>query len=168
MRVSPVAYAFDTAEAVLAEAERSAAVTHDHAEGIRGAQATALATFRARTGVPKPAIRRELMERFGYALDRTLDAIRPTYRFDVSCQGSVPEALIAFLDAPDAIGAIRGAISLGGDADTQAAIAGAAGTAFDGGLPTDVEAEVRARLPADMLAVLESFEVRFPTRRPVA
>lgn len=165
MRVSPIAYACDTIDAVLAEAERSAAVTHDHAEGIRGAQAAALAVFLARTGVAKFDIRRELADRFGYALDRTLDQIRPTYRFDVSCQGSVPEALIAFLETPDAVSAIRGAISLGGDADTQAAIAGAAGAAFDGGLPADVDAEVRRRLPPAMQEVLVAFETRFPTVR---
>lgn len=164
MRVSPVGYAFDTVERVLTEAAASAAVTHDHHEGIRGAQAAALAVFRARTGHSKAEIRRELAERFGYALDRTLDEIRPHYRFDVSCQGSVPEALIAFLETPDAISAIRGAISLGGDADTQAAIAGAAGVAFDGGLPADVDAEVRRRLPADMLGILVAFESTFPVR----
>lgn len=161
MRVSPVAFGFDTAESVLAEAERSAAVTHDHPEGIRGAQAAALATFLARQRIPRPDIRAELMRRFGYALDRTLDAIRPAYAFDVSCQGSVPEALIAFLETPDALSAIRGAISLGGDADTQAAIAGAAAVAWDGRLPAAVDAEVRRRLTPAMREVVEAFEARY-------
>lgn len=87
MRVAPVGFAFESVEDVLREAERSAAVTHDHPEGVKGAQATALAVFLARTGTPKEAIRQELIRRFGYDLERTVEGIRPTYRFDVSCQG---------------------------------------------------------------------------------
>lgn len=162
MRVSPVAYAFDTAEEVLAEAERSAEVTHNHPEGIKGAQAAALAVFRARKGVSKPDIRKEITERFGYDLSRSVRKIRAVYRFDVSCQGSVPEALIAFLDTPNLEKAIRTAISFGGDADTQAAIAGAAAAAFDGGVAPEFVYECRRRLPADMIDVLDEFESRFP------
>ncbi len=161
MRVSPVAFAFDTAERVLQEAERSAAVTHDHPEGIKGAQAAALAVFRARSGTSRGEIREEISTRFGYDLTRTIDEIRPDYRFDVSCQGSVPEALIAFLDTSSLEEAIRAAISLGGDADTQAAIAGAAAAAFDGRVPDDMDREARARLPFDMLDVLERFEEKY-------
>jgi len=101
MRVSPVGWAGDTVAAVLAEAERSAAVTHNHPEGIKGAQATALAVYLARTGHDKAALKQEIEQRFGYNLSRSLAAIRPGYRFDVSCQGSVPEAIIAFLEAAD-------------------------------------------------------------------
>jgi len=162
MRVSPVAYVHDTVDKVLAEAERSAAVTHDHPEGIKGAQAAALAVFLARVGVTKAEIRRELESRFGYDLSRTIDGIRPVYRFDVSCQGSVPEALIAFLDTNDVETAVRTAISLGGDADTQAAIAGAAAAAFAGDVADAVQREVRARLPADMIEVLDAFVERYP------
>lgn len=162
MRASPVAYAAESIEAVLAEAERSAAVTHDHPEGIKGAQAAALAVFLARQGVDRPAIRHELTERFAYDLDRTAADIRPAYRFDVSCQGSVPEALIAFLDSRDLEDAVRTAISLGGDADTQAAIAGAAAGAYAGSIPPEIEAEVRRRLPHDMLEVLDTFQRGFP------
>lgn len=162
MRVSPVAYVHDTVDKVLAEAERSAAVTHDHSEGIKGAQAAALAVFLARVGVNKSEIRRELESWFGYDLSRTIDEIRPSYRFDVSCQGSVPEALIAFLDTDDLETAIRTAISLGGDADTQAAIAGAAAAAFAGTVSVAVQGEVRARLPDDMIEVLDAFAERYP------
>ncbi|MDQ2665590.1 MAG: ADP-ribosylglycohydrolase family protein [Gemmatimonadota bacterium] len=161
MRVSPVAYARDSIEEVLDEAERSAAVTHDHAEGIKGAQAAALTVYLARTGVAKAEIRREIETRFGYDLSRSIADIRPTYRFDVSCQGSVPEALIAFLDTDDLETAVRSAVSLGGDADTQAAIAGAAAEAFAHGVSSDVRNEVMSRLPADMIGVVRAFEVKF-------
>jgi ADP-ribosylglycohydrolase len=166
MRVSPVALACDTVERVLEEAERSAIVTHDHAEGIKGAQAAALAVFRARTGTSKPEIRRELTDRFGYDLSRTIDEIRPNYKFDVSCQGSVPEALIAFLDTSNLEEAVRWAISLGGDADTQAAIAGAAAAAFDGSVPDELTEPTRERLAADMLEVLDAFLERWPQHPP--
>ena len=145
MRVSPIAWAMNTVDDLLAEAARSASPTHDHPEGIKGAQAAALTVFLARTGVDKPTIREEISSRFGYDLSRTVDEIRPDYEFDVSCQGSVPEALIAFLDTPDAETAVRTAISFGGDADTQAAIAGAASAAF-APLPATFVQEVRLRL----------------------
>jgi ADP-ribosylglycohydrolase len=164
MRVSPVAFAYDTVDRVLEEAERTAVVTHDHAEGVKGAQAAALAVFLARTGMSKPEIRQELTERFGYDLSRTINAIRPTYRFDVSCQGSVPEALIAFLDTRNFEQAVRSAISLGGDADTQAAIAGAAAAAFDGSVEDELVQNARRLLEDDMLEVLEAFAARWPQR----
>lgn len=162
MRVSPVAYVHHTVDNVIAEAERSAAVTHDHPEGIKGAQAVALAVFLARMGVTKREIRRDLESRFGYDLSRTIEEIRPAYQFDVSCQGSVPEALIAFLDTDDLETAVRTAISLGGDADTQAAIAGAAASAFVGGVPYVLHRELRMRLPADMLEVIDAFTEQYP------
>jgi len=96
MRVSPVGFALDSVDDVLAEAARSAAVTHNHPEGIKGAQATALAVLLARSKESKASIRSEIQDRFDYDLTRALDAIRPPYRFDVSCQGSVPESLIAY------------------------------------------------------------------------
>jgi ADP-ribosylglycohydrolase len=125
MRVSPVGWAWDTVDEVLREAERSAAVSHDHPEGIKGAQAVALGVLLARTGADNAAIRAELARRFGYDLTRTVDEIRPAYRFDVTCQGSVPEAIVCFLGAGGWEEAVRLAVSLGGDADTQACIAGA-------------------------------------------
>ena len=125
MRVSPVGFAYADEVSVLEQAGRSAAVSHDHPEGIKGAQAVALAVFLARRGATKDSLRVTLERRFGYDLRRTVDEIRPTYGFDVPCQGSVPEAIVAFLDSADWESAVRNAVSLGGDSDTQACIAGA-------------------------------------------
>jgi ADP-ribosylglycohydrolase len=165
MRVSPVGWAFDTIEETLAEAERSAAVSHNHPEGIKGAQATAAAIYLARTGAGREDIRREITKRFGYDLERTVIDIRPDYHFNETCQGSVPESLIAFLDADDFEHTIRLAISLGGDADTQCAIAGAVAEAFWDGLPEDIEAEVSRLLPSAMAQVVTTFQ---STVRPSA
>ncbi len=161
MRVSPVGFALDTVDEVLAEAARSAAVTHNHPEGIKGAQATALAVFLARSGADKTSIKSAIEERFGYDLARSLDTIRPIYDFDVSCQGSVPESLIAFLESTDYESAVRNAISLGGDADTMACIAGGIAQAFYGAVPEQIAREVRSRLPEGFLDVLDRFESRY-------
>lgn len=160
MRVSPVAYLFDTLDAVLTEAERTAAVTHDHPEGIRGAQAVAAAVFVARTGGCKADIKTLVEERFDYFLDDTVDAIRPTYQFDVACQGSVPQSIIAFLDSTDFEDAIRNAVSLGGDADTMACMSGAIAEPFYGGVPPHIAAEVEARLDDRLRGVLAAFRGR--------
>jgi ADP-ribosylglycohydrolase len=130
MRVSPVAYVGTTLDEVLAEAKRSAEVTHDHEEGIRGAQATAAAIFLARTGGTKEQIRLYIERQFDYFLAETLNDMRPTYQFDASCQWSVPQSIIAFLESTGYEDAVRNAISLGGDADTMACIAGAIAEAF--------------------------------------
>jgi ADP-ribosylglycohydrolase len=164
MRVSPVGHAAQSIEETLAEAERSACATHDHPEGIRGAQAVALAVYLARTGSSKAAIREEIQRRIGYDLSRTIEEIRPAYRFDVSCQGSVPEALAAFLEAESVEEAIRLAISLGGDADTQAAIAGGIAEAFWGGVPEGIVREVRDRLPEEFRVTIDAFTERYPLR----
>jgi ADP-ribosylglycohydrolase len=161
MRVSSVGFALETVDEVLAEAARSAAVTHNHPEGIKGAQATALAVFFARSGADKESIRSEIQDRFGYDLTRSLDAIRPAYRFDVSCQGSVPESLIAFLESIDYESAVRNAISLGGDADTIACIAGGVAQAFYSAVPEQIAREVRSRLPKGFREVLDRFESRY-------
>ncbi len=161
MRVSPVGFAFDSIEEVLEEAKRSAEVTHNHPEGIKGAQATALAVFMARTGESKEAIRSEISERFAYDMDRTLAEIRPTYRFDVSCQGSVPESIIAFLESEDFEDAVRKAISLGGDGDTMACIAGAIAEAHYKTLPADIVSEVFERLPAELVEIVREFEAAY-------
>lgn len=161
MRVSPVGWAFDTERDVLREAERSAAVTHDHPHGIAGAQAVALGVLLLRQRVPRDDVRRTLSERFGYDLARTVDDIRPTYRFDVSCHGSVPEAIVAFLDAPGVAHAIRDAIFLGGDADTQAAIAGSLAEAWLLGVPVTMRDEVRARLTDELREVTDRFTARY-------
>lgn len=161
MRVSPIGFAFGTADETLREAERSAAVTHDHPEGIKGAQATALAVFLARHGADKQEVRRQISERFGYDLSRHLDDIRPTYAFDESCQGTVPQAITAFLESTDFEDAVRNAVSLGGDADTLAAITGAIAQAHYGAVPTPLREWVRWRLPHDLWEVVERFEHRF-------
>jgi len=162
MRVSPVGFAFDDAGTVLAEAEKTAAVTHNHPEGIKGAQATALAVFLARRGRSKPEIRTEISDRFGYDLSRTLDGIRPGYRFDVSCQGSVPEAIIAFLESSDYEDAVRKAVSLGGDSDTLACIAGGMAQAFYHTIPAPIVDETRKRLPGEFIDIVDRFQGRFP------
>ncbi len=161
MRVSPVGFAFDDEETVLAEARRSAEVSHNHPEGIKGAQATALAVFLARQGESKDSIRREIATRFGYDLDRSVESIRPAYTFDVSCQGSVPEAIVAFLDSGSYEDAVRKAVSLGGDSDTQACIAGAIAQAYYRQVPSQIVAEVRARLTADLLEIVDRFNATF-------
>ncbi len=114
----------------------------------------------ARQGESKGRIRDEIAQRFAYDLDRTLDAIRPGYRFDISCQGSVPESIIAFLESEDVESAIRLAISLGGDSDTLACIAGAIAEAFYREIPSSIRSGVRDRLTADLLAVVDEFQAR--------
>jgi ADP-ribosylglycohydrolase len=161
MRVSPVGFAFDTIDEVLTQARRSAEVTHDHPEGIKGAQATALAVFMARQGADKQTIRSEIRDRFDYDLDRTVETIRPTYRFDVSCQGSVPESIIAFLDSEDYETAVKNAISLGGDADTMACIAGGIAQAYYRSIPARIIAAVREGLTMDLLAVVNAFNEKY-------
>jgi len=158
MRVSAIGWLFDTEPAVLEAARETALPTHDHPEGIRGAQAVALAVFLARSGITRDDLRMRLRLSFGYDLDRSLDEIRPHYRFDATCAGSVPEAIIAFLESADVEDAIRKAISLGGDADTQACIAGAIAEAYYGGLPPSISQQLHDRLPIDMRQVVTRFE----------
>ncbi len=124
MRVSPVAWHFDTLSEVEYFAKKSAEVTHNHPEGIKGAQATAAAIYLARKGRSKNDIKKYIESNYNYDLSRTLDEIRPSYKFDESCQGTVPQAIVAFLESIDFEDAIRNAISLGGDSDTLAAITG--------------------------------------------
>lgn len=146
MRVSPVAYAFATEADVLREAKRSAECTHNHPEGVKGAQAVALAVFLARTDRGKEHIRKTLANRFGYDLSRTVDEIRPAYTIDLTCQGSVPEAIIAFLDSSSFEDALRNAVSLGGDADTQACIAGAIAEAHYRAIPPEILRQTAKRV----------------------
>ncbi len=161
MRVSAVGWGFDSVEEVLSEAERSAAITHDHPEGIKGAQATALSVFLARRGESRETIKREVVARFGYDLDRTVNEIRLTYEFTEACQETVPEAIVAFLESSDYEDAIRKAISLGGDADTLAAITGAIAEACYGEVPAAIVAEVRARVPVELWSVIEAFSRKY-------
>lgn len=167
MRVTPVGFAFEDIATVLREAENQAAISHDHPEGIKGAQAIAVAVFLARTTGDRARIRTEIGERFAYDLDRSIDAIRPSYGFDVTCQGSVPEAIVAFLESTSYEDAVRNAVSLGGDGDTQACMAGAIAEAFYG-LPDDIAAHARARLTDELRQIADQFAARYwpgnPTR----
>lgn len=161
MRISPVAWACEALPAVLAEAKRLTVITHDHAEGVRGAQAVATAVFLARQGADKATLREAIEGRFGYDLSVPLAAIRPAYAFDLSCGGTVPPALRAFLESTDFEDAVRNAVSLGGDSDTLAAIAGAVAEAHYGGVPASIADEVIARLDAPLQALLARFRGRF-------
>jgi len=161
MRVSPVAYARDSLEGVIELAEASAVVTHSHPDGIAGAQATAGAIFLARSGSSKAEIREFAASRFGYDLSRKLEDIRPTYSFDVSCAGSVPESIIAFLESDSFESAIRLAISLGGDSDTMACIAGSIAEAFYGQVPEELWQSTKTYLDKKMLKVVTEFRSKF-------
>lgn len=162
MRVSPIGFALDTEADVLREAARSAAVTHDHPEGIKGAQATALAVFLARKGASKDELRSAITTRFGYDLSRTVEQVRAVYHFNESCQGTVPEALIAFLDAPDFETAIRNAISLGGDADTVACITGGVAQAFFKAVPDAFVEQALNKLPVELRGIVARCAERWP------
>ncbi len=164
MRVSAVGWAYETIEDVLREAERSAAVTHNHPEGIKGAQAIALSIFLARKGESKEKIKQEVVSRLGYNLDETIDEIRPDYKFDETCQKTVPPAIIAFLESEDFEDAIRKAISLGGDADTLAAITGSIAEAYYGGVPEEIAIEVKHRTPQELWDIVEQFSEQFAVR----
>ena len=157
MRVSPVGFAFASEETVLQEAQKTAEISHNHPEGIKGAQATALAVFLARSGHDKLEIRRQITLRFGYNLDRGVDDIRPDYTFDVSCQGTVPEAIIAFLDSDSYEDAVRNAVSLGGDSDTLACITGGIAEAFYGEVPLPIRDKVKEILTPDLWEITEKF-----------
>ncbi len=156
MRVSSAGWLFGSLEETLHAATLSAAVTHDHPEGIKGARAVAGAVYLARTGEPKERIRAFLTEEIGYALDFTLDEIRPDYRFDVSCQGSVPQAMEAFLESTDFENAVRLAVSLGGDSDTIGCMCGAVAEAFYG-IPEEIARQGRSYLDEALSSQLERF-----------
>ena len=161
MRVSPVGFAFDTLSEVLEVAKQSAEVTHNHPEGIKGAQAVAAAVFLARTGKSKADIQAYIETAFKYDLRFTLDDIRPSYRFNVTCQGSVPQAIRAFLESTDFEDAVRLAISIGGDSDTIACIAGGIAAAFYKDIPTAIIEGVVAKLPPEFLDLLEQFDAKY-------
>ena len=146
MRVSPIAWYYDSLADVLEEAMHSAEMTHNHPEGIKGAQAVAATIFMARKGSSKGEIRSYIEAQFSYDLSASIDAIREHYGFEVSCQKSVPEAVISFLESTDFEDAVRNAVSLGGGSDTQACIAGAIAEVYYGGVPTGIAEEAFARL----------------------
>ncbi|MGN0678847.1 MAG: ADP-ribosylglycohydrolase family protein [Oscillospiraceae bacterium] len=159
MRVSSAAWLFDDIESVRHAAKLSAEVTHNHPEGIKGAEATAAAIFLARTGHDKSEIKEYIEREFGYKLNRTCDEIRPHYHHVETCQGTVPEAITAFLEGEDFEDVIRTAVSLGGDCDTLTAIAGSIAEGFYG-VPENLKKECRTRLPEPLLNILNKFEKR--------
>ena len=163
MRVSSAGWLFETLEETRKYAGLTAEVTHNHPEGIKGAEAAASAIYLARTGASKEYIREYVIREFGYDLSRTCDDIRPGYHHVESCQETVPEAITAFLEGTDFEDVIRTAVSLGGDCDTLTCIAGSIAEAFYG-VPEEMKAECRKRLPEDMLAVLDRFSERRPER----
>lgn len=160
MRVSPVGCFYDSLEQVLAKALESAAVSHNHPEGIKGAQATAACVYWALHGESQASIRRLVAQSFGYDLNFSLDGIRETYQFDVSCQGSVPQAIVAFLESSDYEDAVRNAISIGGDSDTIAAIAGGIAEAFYKVIPHYIKKTVMSSLPDEFREVIALFYAR--------
>ncbi len=161
MRVSPVGFAFDDLGTVLKEAKKSAEVTHNHPEGIKGAQATAASIFLARNGKNKSEIKQYLEKEFNYDLSETIDQIRAYYTFDVSCQGSVPQAITAFLESDDFEDAIRKAISIGGDSDTIACIAGGISQAYYKRIPKHIEKKVYDILDDRLRFITETFLKKF-------
>lgn len=156
MRISSVGFAFNNLDEVLEKAEQYTAVTHSHPEGIKGGQATAASIFLARTGSTKAEIKTYVTTAFGYDLTKTLDEIRPTYQFNESCQGTVPQAITAFLESTDFEDAIRNAISLGGDSDTLACITGGIAQAFYG-VPQFIADKAMELLDDDLRNVTTTF-----------
>jgi ADP-ribosylglycohydrolase len=164
MRVNPIGFAFNNLEGVLKEAERSASVTHNHPEGIKGAQAVAAAIFMARQGENKMKIKHYVEDSFGYDLNHSVDEIRPDVYFDETCQVSVPQAIIAFLDSISYEDAIRKAVSLGGDADTQACIAGGIAQAYYKKIPASIIKKTRRILPPELLKIVDEFNDQYAVR----
>lgn len=156
MRVSPIGWMFDSLERTREVAKWSALVTHNHPEGIKGAEATASIIWMARNNATKQEIREYIEKEFRYNLSRSCDDIRPNYKFDATCQGSIPEAIISFLESTDYEDCIRNAVSLGGDADTLACIAGGMAEAFYG-IPKVVLLEGKKRLKPDLIEIMDKF-----------
>ena len=163
MRVSPVGFAFDSLEEVLAEAKRSAEVTHNSDGGITGAQAVASTIFLARMGSSKTEMKKYIEQTFGYDLREPLDKIRQYYyrHHDATCDGSVPQAIIAFLESNDFEDAVRKAISIGGDSDTIACMAGGMAQAFYGGVPQEIEHKVGSLMDQRLNRVVTEFTSRY-------
>jgi len=161
MRVSPVGFAFDTLEQVLEQAKKSAEVTHNHPEGIKGAQATASSVFLARRGATKEEIKTYVENNFNYDLNETLDQIRIYYKHDQTCPGSVPQAITAFLESNDYEDAIRKAISIGGDSDTIACIAGGIAEAFYKRIPDQIRNKVFQILGDQLKKVVQEFSEKY-------
>ena len=161
MRVSSVAYWFNDLETVEKEALKTAAVTHNHPEGIKGAQAIATAIFLARSGYNKDQIKAEIEDTFAYNFNSTVSELQRSYAFDVSCQGSVPQAIICFLEATDFEDAIRNAISIGGDSDTIACMTGGIAEAFYQEIPHPILREVSSRLDDHFIGIVQDFKAKY-------
>ena len=159
MRVSAAGWLYGTLEETRRIAKLTADVTHNHPEGIKGAESVAATIFLARKGKSKEEIREFIINEFGYDLSRSCDEIRPFYRHVESCQQTVPEAITAFLEGEDFEDVLRTAVSLGGDCDTLTCIAGSMAEAFYG-VPEELKEECRSRLPAEMLTVIDRFYAR--------
>lgn len=157
MRISPVGYVYNELDTVLQKAEEFTEVTHSHPEGIKGGQATAAAIFLARTGKSKTEIKEFIETKFQYDLSKHVDEIRPSYTFDVSSQGTVPQAIRAFIDSLDFEDALRTAVSLGGDTDTLACITGGIAQAFYKGVPESIQSKVYAILDERLGKITEEF-----------
>ena len=166
MRCSANGWMFDTLEETERVAGLSAAITHNHPEGIKGAQSTASAIFMARNGMSKEEIRDYISTKYGYNLNRTCDEIRPVYDWDSSCQGTVPEAMVAFFDSTDFESAIRLAVSLGGDSDTLACITGGIAEAFYKEIPDDIALKIWSLIPEDFKAIFRKMEAQTNYRLP--
>lgn len=160
MRVGPVGWAFNTKKEILIKAKESAECTHNHPEGIKGAQATAFSIMMARQGASKEEIRTEIEKEFNYNLHFTCDEIRPTYIGGEKCQDSVPQAIVAFLDGKDYEDCVRNAISIGGDSDTIGCITGSIAEAFYG-VPTEIRDRAMTYLPKEFQRILIAFEKKF-------
>lgn len=156
MRVSSIGWLYNDMGKVMEKAEESAIITHNHDEGIIGASATALCIYLARMKTPKKIIKEVIETYYEYDLNRTIEQIRPTYKYDITCQGTVPESIICFLESNGFEDAIRKAISLGGDADTQAAITGSIAEAYYG-IPVGLKHRICKYLDEDMIKVLKKF-----------
>ena len=162
MRASAVGWFFDSLEETERVAAISAAITHNHPEGIKGAQATAAAIFLARNGKTKDEIRDYIEKTYGYDLHKTWEYWHPIYDWEDSCQGTVPQAMIAFLDSTDFEDAIRKAVSLGGDSDTLACITGGIAEAFYREIPKEMADRVRTLLPQEFADILSEMQARTP------
>lgn len=158
MRVSSVAWAYQTLEQVEKFAKISAKVTHNHPDGTKGAQAAAAAIFMARQGKSREEIKDFIEKQYNYDLSRTVEEIRPKYRFNETCQGSVPEAIICFLESENFEDTIRKAVSRGGDSDTQAAIAGSIAEAYYHGVPDDILKTALTKLDSTLLNILQIWQ----------
>jgi ADP-ribosylglycohydrolase len=161
MRVSPVGWVFNDIETVLSKAKESAEITHNHPEGIKGAQATALAIFLSRTNGAKKEIKNQIEKRFGYNLDFDLETLRKNYTFNESCQGTVPQAIYTFLISENFEDSIRKAIYIGGDSDTLACINGSIAEAFYKSVPEEINKMVFNKLDALLTRVVKEFSDKF-------